>query len=99
LYFAAAADADPRDPMPHLWMGMILGQQARYIDARRRFEMALATNPMLGDALIGLADTYAATGAFAEAQAILKRAEQAEPENPRLADARARVDAAAKAAR
>jgi tetratricopeptide (TPR) repeat protein len=99
MYFAAAADADPRDPMPHLWMGMILGQQARYIDARRRFEMALATNPMLGDALIGLADTYAATGAFAEAQAILKRAEQAEPENPRLADARARVDAAAKAAR
>jgi tetratricopeptide (TPR) repeat protein len=98
-YFTAAAEADPRDPMPHLWMGMILGQETRYLDARRRFETALSKNPLLGDALIGLADTYAATGAFAQAQTILKRAEQAEPDNPRLEAARTRIDTAAKAAR
>ena len=29
--FDAAAAADPRDAMPHLWMGMILGQQGQYL--------------------------------------------------------------------
>ena len=94
-----AADADPRDPMPHLWMGMILGQQMRYVEARRRFEAALAKNPLLGDALIGVADTFAATGAFAQAEVAIKRAEQAEPNNPRLPAARDRILAAAKASR
>jgi tetratricopeptide (TPR) repeat protein len=98
--FTAAAAADPRDPMPHLWMGMILGQQMRYIEARRRFEAALSKNPLLGDALIGVADTFAATGAFTEARVALDRAGQAEPNNPRLAAARDRIlAAAAKASR
>ena len=94
-----AASADPRDPMPHLWMGMILGQQMRYVEARQRFETALSKNPLLGDALIGVADTFAATGAFAQAEVALKRAEQAEPNNPRLPAARDRILAAAKASR
>lgn len=97
--FASAAAADPRDPMPHLWMGMILGQQARYLDARQRFELALAKNPLLGDALLGVADTFAATGAFAAAETALTRAEQAEPANPRLAAARERILAAARVKR
>jgi tetratricopeptide (TPR) repeat protein len=92
--FTAAASADPRDPMPHLWMGMILGQQMRYGEARRHFETALSKNPLLGDALIGVADTFAATGAFGQAEVALKRAEQAEPNNPRLAAARDRINAA-----
>ena len=94
-----AASADPRDPMPHLWMGMILGQQMRYVEARQRFETALSKNPLLGDALIGVADTFAATGAFAQAEVAIKRAEQAEPNNPRLPAARDRILAAAKASR
>ena len=98
--FTAAAAADPRDPMPHLWMGMILGQQMRYVEARQRFEAALSKNPLLGDALIGVADTFAATGAFAQARVALERAGQAEPNNPRLAAARDRIlTAAAKASR
>ena len=98
--FTAAGAADPRDPMPHLWMGMILGQQMRYVEARQRFEAALSKNPLLGDALIGVADTFAATGAFTEARVALDRAEQAEPNNPRLAAARDRIlTAAAKASR
>lgn len=97
--FNAAANADPRDPMPHLWIGMILGQQMRYLEARQRFEIALSKNPLLGDALIGVADTFAATGAFAQAEVALKRAEQAEPDNPRLAAARDRILTAAKASR
>ena len=97
--FDAAASADPRDPMPHLWMGMILGQQMRYLEARQRFEAALSKNPLLGDALIGVADTFAATGDFDRAQVALKRAEQAEPNNPRLAAARDRILAGAKASR
>ena len=98
-FFQAAAEADPRDPMPHLWTGMILGQEGKYLAARARFETALSKNPLLGDALIGMADTYAATGAFGQAQALLKRAEQAEPANPRLGAAHERIDGAAKAAR
>lgn len=94
--FTAAASADPRDPMPHLWMGMILGQQMRYVEARRHFETALSKNPLLGDALIGVADTFAATGAFGPAEVALKRAEQAEPNNPRLAAARDRILSAAR---
>lgn len=97
--FDAAATADPRDPMPHLWMGMIHGQRGQYLLARNRFEAALSKNPLLGDALIGLADTYAATGAFAEAQKILERAAQAEPDNPRLAAARERIGMAARSVR
>jgi cellulose synthase operon protein C len=94
-----AASADPRDPMPHLWMGMILGQQMRYVEARQRFETALSKNPLLGDALIGVADTFAATGAFAQAQVALTRAAQAEPNNPRLPAARERILTAARASR
>lgn len=94
-----AARADPRDPMPHLWMGMILGQQSRYVEARRRFEAALSKNPLLGDALIGVADTFAATGAFAQAEVALERAQQAEPGNPRLPAARDRILNAARASR
>jgi tetratricopeptide (TPR) repeat protein len=93
-----AASADPRDPMPHLWIGMILGQQMRYVEARQRFETALSKNPLLGDALLGVADTFAATGAFAQAEVAIKRAEQAEPNNPRLPAARDRI-LRAKAAR
>ncbi len=72
VLLTAAAAADPRDPMPHLWMGMILGQQARYLDARRQ---------------------------FAAAETALKRAEQAEPANPRLQAARERIVAAARGQR
>ena len=97
--FESAAAADPRDAMPHLWMGMILGQQGRYLDARQRFESALAKNPLLGDAVLGVADTYAAVGSFDQARRFLERAEQAEPSNPRLAAARQRIDAATKAGR
>jgi tetratricopeptide (TPR) repeat protein len=97
--FESAAAADPRDAMPSLWMGMILGQQGRYLDARQRFEAALAQNPLLGDALLGIADTYAAMGNFDEARRFLDRAEQAEPDNPRLAAARQRIDAATRTAR
>jgi thioredoxin-like negative regulator of GroEL len=83
-----------------LWMGMILGQQRRYVEARQRFEAALSKNPLLGDALIGVADTFAATGAFNQARVALERAEQAEPNNPRLAAARDRIlTAAARASR
>src|SRR5688572_9493798 len=97
--FTDAAAVDPRDPMPHLWMGMILGQQMRYVEARQRFETALSKNPLLGDALIGVADTFAATGAFAQAEVALKRAQQAEPNNPRLPAARDRIHTAAAKAR
>jgi len=97
--FDAAADGDPRDPMPLLWMGMMLGQQARYLEARQRFEAALSKNPLLGDALIGVADTFAATGAWSAAQVALERAAQAEPNNPRLAAARDRIQAGATARR
>ena len=97
--FEAAAAVDPRDPMPHLWMGMILGQEGRYGDARRHFQVALSKNPLLGDALIGVADTYAATGAFDEAITAIKRAEQAEPGNPRLGAARDRIMAVSKGGR
>ena len=97
--FNEAANADPRDPMPHLWMGMILGQEMRYREARQRFEAALSKNPLLGDALIGVADTFAAVGAFAQAEVAIKRAEQAEPNNPRLAAARDRILTAARGSR
>jgi tetratricopeptide (TPR) repeat protein len=97
--FEAAAATDPRDAMPHLWMGMILGQQGRYIEARQRFETALSKNPLLGDALLGVADTYAAVGSYDQARTFLERAEQAEPDNPRLAAARQRIDAVAKPSR
>jgi Flp pilus assembly protein TadD len=98
-FFESAAAGDPRDPMPHLWIGMILGQEGRYLDARRRFEAALSKNPLLGDALFGMADTFAATGGLDEAQAVLQRAEQAEPANPRLPAARERIGAAKKGRR
>jgi tetratricopeptide (TPR) repeat protein len=97
--FQSAATADPRDAMPHLWMGMMLGQQGRYVEARQRFESALARNPLLGDALLGVADTYAAVGSFEQAQRYLERAAQAEPGNPRLAAARQRIEAATKGRR
>jgi tetratricopeptide (TPR) repeat protein len=95
--FDAAVARDPRDPMPHLWMGMIHGERGEYLAARRRFELALERNPLLGDALIGIADTHAALGEFGEAQRLLARAAQAEPGNPRLDEARARIGAAARA--
>ena len=78
---------------------MIHGQQGQYLRARDRFEAALSKNPLLGDALIGLADTYAATGDFGQAQTIIERAAQAEPGNPRLGAARERIGAANRSGR
>jgi tetratricopeptide (TPR) repeat protein len=97
--FEATVARDPRDPMPHLWIGMIHGERGQYIAARRRFELALERNPLLGDALIGIADTHAALGEFAAAERMLARASQAEPGNPHLAEAQARIGAAARAVR
>ena len=37
---------------------MIDGQHGRYLEARKQFESALDRDPMLGDALIGLAATW-----------------------------------------
>jgi tetratricopeptide (TPR) repeat protein len=95
--FETAALENPRDPMPHLWIGMILGERGQYLAARRRFELALERNPLLGDALIGVADTYAALGDFDQAERIIARAVQADPHNPRLPAARARIGSAARA--
>jgi tetratricopeptide (TPR) repeat protein len=97
--FEATIARDPRDPMPHLWIGMIHGARGQYLAARRRFELALERNPLLGDALIGIADTHAALGEFAEAERVLARAAQAEPSNPHLAEAQARIGAAARGVR
>jgi hypothetical protein len=49
--------------------------------------------------LIGVADTFAATGAWAAAEHALERAAHAEPTNPRLAAARDRILTAAARAR
>lgn len=92
--FERAVRYDPVALEPHLWMGSILLGAGRPVEAMRHFSYAAGRNPTLADAFIGLALVHVQQREWDDADAALQRAERLAAANPRIAPARARLEAA-----
>jgi cytochrome c-type biogenesis protein CcmH len=74
-----AADRNPRDPLPHFYMGELLLNQGRAQEAARAFDSALRRDPELVDAMLGLGRALVASEqgrVSPEALAIFQQATQ-----------------------
>ncbi|MGH9201561.1 MAG: tetratricopeptide repeat protein [Vicinamibacterales bacterium] len=74
-------------------MGWILIEGDRPDDALQHFASAARRNPMLAEAVVGIGIVSLQRGRLDEADQALQRAAKLEPGNPRLAKARAQLDA------
>jgi tetratricopeptide (TPR) repeat protein len=83
----AALVRDPRSARSRAWIGLLLVEQRQPRAALSYFEAALRTDPMLADALVGLGMAQLQLGVRDEAALALRRAEQIDPTNARLAAA------------
>jgi tetratricopeptide (TPR) repeat protein len=83
----AAIARDPRNARARVWLGLLLIEQRQPRAALSHFEAALRTEPLLADALIGMGVAQVQLGMRDEAALALRRAEQVDPANPRLAAA------------
>ncbi len=92
--FERAVRYDPVTLDPHLWMGSILLELGRPGEAMNHFSYAAGRNPTLADAFIGIGLVHVQRREWDDADAALQRAERLGADNPRLAPARARLDAA-----
>ena len=92
--FERAVRYDPVTLDPHLWMGSILLELGRPGEAMSHFSYAAGRNPTLADAFIGIGLVHVQRREWDDADAALQRAERLGPDNPRIAPARARLEAA-----
>ena len=88
----SALSHDPRRGRPRAWIGFIHLEHDRPRQAADQFEGALRSDPMLVDALAGLAMAQVQLGAVSDAALTLRRAVQIDPAHPRVQQARARVE-------
>ena len=91
--FRLALRYDPRNVSSHIWLGWILIEGGRFNEALPHFTSALKRNPMLADAFVGVGIVNLQRGQLDDADQALQRAAKLEPNNPRLAQARAELDA------
>ena len=77
-----------------VWAGWILLESGRADEAMVQFSRAAGKNPIMADAVIGMALVHLRRRQLDEAEAALERAAMLEPANPRLGPARAQFDAA-----
>ncbi len=79
--YKQAAALQPKDPEPHLAVGLILEKQNQFADAEREYKQALELDPSSADAATGLANIYMRGRRFPEAEAALKKVVAAHPES------------------
>ena len=92
--FQSTLRFDPANVSALVWMGSILLDAGRVDEALAHFDRAARRNPMLADAFVGIALVMVQRRRFDDAESALGRAEMIDPQNPRLAPARARLEAA-----
>ena len=92
--FERAIRYDPVTLDPLLWMGSILLEAGRSNEAMAYFSRAATRNPTLADAFVGIGLVHVQRREWDDADAALQRAERLGPDNPRIAPARARLEAA-----
>lgn len=74
--YQKAAELQPKDPEPHLSVGLVLEKQQKSADAEREYKQALAlgaSGDASTDALTGLANIYMRGHRLAEAEAALRK--------------------------
>jgi tetratricopeptide (TPR) repeat protein len=71
--YQQAATLQPKDPEPHLSLGLLLEKQNRFADAELEYKQALGLDPSSTDALTGLANIYMRGHRFTEAEAVLRK--------------------------
>ena len=82
--YREALRLDPRYPLAHYNLGILLQERRNWVGARRAFEAALAHRPAFPESLVNLANTLVELGEFKTAEANYRRALSI---NPRLANA------------
>ena len=92
--FQRALRFDPANVSALVWMGSILLDAGRVDEALAHFDHAARRNPMLADAFVGIALVMVQRRRFDDAESALSRVEMIDPQNPRLAPARSRLEAA-----
>jgi tetratricopeptide (TPR) repeat protein len=71
--YRQAAALQPKDPEPHLSVGLLLEKQNKFADAEQEYKQALALEPGSSDALVGLANIYMRGQRFPEAEDYLRQ--------------------------
>jgi tetratricopeptide (TPR) repeat protein len=92
--FEQALRFDPSNVSALVWIGSILLDSGQPDRALAHFERAMRRDPMLADASVGIALVMMQRRRFDEAESALSRAAMIDPQNPRLAPARARLESA-----
>jgi tetratricopeptide (TPR) repeat protein len=81
--FRAAVKADPKWPNAHFGLGYLLWTQNNFDDAAREFQAELANVPNSTQAMTFLADCKIQLGQMKEAQPLVEKAVQLDPDNAR----------------
>ena len=71
--YQQAAVLQPKDPEPHLGVGLLLEKANKFSEAEREYKEALALDPGSTDAATGLANIYMRGRRFPEAEAALRK--------------------------
>lgn len=82
--YREALRLQPRYPLAHYNLGVLLQHKRNWVAARRAFEAAVAQQPQFPEALVNLANTLVELAEFEKAEACYRRALEI---NPRLANA------------
>ncbi len=91
--FDAGAAAGAGDPQPWLYAGIQAAELGRFAEARERLERVVALDPAQFEAWATLGPIRARLGDREGSAAALERAAEIRPDDPRLAQARARAAA------
>jgi tetratricopeptide (TPR) repeat protein len=78
--YRQAAALQPRDPEPHLAVGLLLEKQEKFYDAEGEYKLALALDPSSSDGETGLANIYMRGRRFPEAETELRKLVAARPD-------------------
>jgi adenylate cyclase len=80
--FREAIALNPSASTAHFWYGFLLGVLQRYEEAKRQYLTAVELDPLWPVARLNLAATYAASGDYGSAIAMLEKMDQSSPGNP-----------------
>jgi tetratricopeptide (TPR) repeat protein len=77
-------DAFPRNPIPRILLGRLLGRAGQTAEARREYQMAHRILPLLPDGLVGEASVLLREASYQDAIDRLREARKLVPESPEV---------------
>jgi Flp pilus assembly protein TadD len=77
--YGKASELMPKDPEPHLSAGQLHERQKEFSDAEAQYKQAIALDTHSNDAVIGLTNIYMKSGRLADAEPLLRRLADEQP--------------------